>query len=129
LKEIFPSPQNPDQILDPPSIKEHKYNLTQGLLKTKLAQAEYEAGHEIRVSMEKRRVQQTEPNTTYRRYKESAHMSLIDHAISQPSLDISPIWSPIIAAEAKKKNYNSVQWRLSGKIVFLCWYHTENSSV
>jgi hypothetical protein len=41
---------------------------------------------------------QIEPNTTYRKYSESAHMSLIDRPISQPSLDISPIWTPIIAA-------------------------------
>jgi hypothetical protein len=34
-------------------------------------------------------------STTYRKYKESAHMSLI----SQPSLDISPIRTTIIAAE------------------------------
>jgi hypothetical protein len=28
---------------------------------------------------------------------------MVDHPISQPSLDISPIWTPIIAAEVKKK--------------------------
>jgi hypothetical protein len=31
----------------------------------------------------------TEPNTTQRKYKGSAHMPLVDHLISQPSLDIS----------------------------------------
>jgi hypothetical protein len=36
------------------------------------------------------------PDTTYRKYKESVQMSLIDHPISQPSLDISPIWTPVI---------------------------------
>jgi hypothetical protein len=41
-------------------------------------------------------------------------MSLIDHPISQPSLDISSIWTPVITAEVK--NYNSVQCRFSGKI-------------
>jgi hypothetical protein len=29
-------------------------------------------------------------------------MSLVDHPISQPSLDISPVWTPIIAAEVRK---------------------------
>jgi hypothetical protein len=29
-------------------------------------------------------------------------MSLVDHPISQPSLDISPMWTPIIAAEVRK---------------------------
>jgi hypothetical protein len=81
-------------------IKEHKYNLTQGLLeKSKLAQHAYEEDHRIYWSEAK--VLQIEPNTTYRKYKESAHMSLLDHPISQPSLDISPIWTPIITAELK----------------------------
>jgi hypothetical protein len=37
----------------------------------------------------------------HRKYKESAHMSLVHHPISQPSLDIPPIWTPIIAAEVR----------------------------
>jgi hypothetical protein len=44
---------------------------------------------------------QIEPNNTYRKYKEFTHMSLIDHPISQPSLDMSPIWIPVITAEVK----------------------------
>jgi hypothetical protein len=48
------------------------------------------------------KILQIEPKTTYRKYKESAHMRLLDHPISQPSLDISPIWTPGITAEVKK---------------------------
>jgi hypothetical protein len=48
------------------------------------------------------KVLQIEPNTTYRKYKESAHMSLVDYQISQPSLDIFSIWTPITTAEAIK---------------------------
>jgi predicted GIY-YIG superfamily endonuclease len=82
-------------------IKEHKYNLTEGLLEnSKLAQHAYEEDHNI--SWQESTVLQIEPNTTYRKYKESAHMSLVDHLISQPSLDISPIWTAIIAAEVGK---------------------------
>jgi predicted GIY-YIG superfamily endonuclease len=82
-------------------ITEHKYNVIQGLLeKSKLAQHAYEEGYKICWNEEK--VLQIEPNTTYSKYKESVHMSLIDHPISQPSLDISPIWTPIITAEVKK---------------------------
>jgi hypothetical protein len=43
-----------------------------------------------------------EPNATYGKYKESPHMSLAAHPISQPSLDISLIWTPIIAAKVRK---------------------------
>jgi hypothetical protein len=62
-----------------------------------------------------------------RKYKESAHMSLVYHPVSQPSLDIPPIWTPIITAEVRKCNY--VQCRLYVKDVFLRWYHTENLSL
>jgi predicted GIY-YIG superfamily endonuclease len=62
-------------------IKEHKYNLTQGLLeKSKLAQHAYEEGHRIR--WKEAKVLQIESNTAYRKYKEAAHMSLLDHPIS-----------------------------------------------
>jgi hypothetical protein len=67
-------------------------------------------------------------HTTYRKYKESAHMCLIDHPISQPSLDVSSIWTLVITA--KSKNYDSDLCRLSGQVsVFLCWFHAENLSL
>jgi hypothetical protein len=68
-------------------IKEHKYYLAQGLTeKSKLAQHAHEEGH--RVCLKEAKVLQIEPNNTYRKYKKSIHMSLIDHPISQPSMDI-----------------------------------------
>jgi hypothetical protein len=68
-------------------IKEHKYNFAQSLLeKSEFVQHAYKEGHKIRWKEVK--VLQIEPNTTYRKYMESAHMSLTDHPISQPSLDI-----------------------------------------
>jgi hypothetical protein len=70
------------------------------LKKSKLVQHAYEEGHKI--CWNEVKVLQIEPNTTYRKYKESAHMSPIDHPISQPSLDISSTWTPIITAEVKK---------------------------
>jgi hypothetical protein len=51
----------------------------------------------------KGKVLQTEPNTTYRKCKESAHMSLMDHPISQHNLDISPIWTVPLSQQKKKK--------------------------
>jgi hypothetical protein len=88
-------------------IKEHKNNPTQGLLqKSKLAQHAYEEGHKI--CWNKARVLQTEPNNTYRNYKESGHKCLLDNPISQPSLDISPIWTPKIAEERKKLQLHQV---------------------
>jgi hypothetical protein len=85
-------------------IKQVKYNLTQCLFeKSKLAQHAYEEGEKI--CWNEAKVLQIEPTTTYRKYKESAHMSLLDHPVSQPSLDISPIWTPVITAEVKKLLY------------------------
>jgi hypothetical protein len=40
--------------------------------------------------------------------------SLIDHPVSQPNLDISPIWTPVTTADVKY--YNSIQCRLRKKI-------------
>jgi hypothetical protein len=75
--------------------------LTQGLFeKSKLAQHAYDESH--KTCWKEAKVVQIKPNTTYRKYKESAHMSLANHPINQPSLDISPIWTPIIAAELRK---------------------------
>jgi hypothetical protein len=69
-------------------LKEHKYNLTQRLLQiSKLARHAHEEGHKI--CRKETKVFQIEPDTTYRKYKESANMSLVDHLISQTSLDIS----------------------------------------
>jgi hypothetical protein len=43
--------------------------------------------------------------------KESVHMSLIDHPISQRSLDMSTMWTPVIAAEVKETTTpSSVDW-------------------
>jgi hypothetical protein len=71
------------------------------------------------ICRKKAKILQIEPNAIYRKYKEPAHMSLIDHPISQPSPDISSIWASIIAAEVKKLQPG--QCRLCVKIVFLCW--------
>jgi hypothetical protein len=90
-------------------IKEHKYNLTQGLLgKSKLAQHAYEKGHKI--FWNEAKVFQIETNATYRKYKESVHMSLLDHPISQPSLDISPMWTPVITAEGNRLQRHQVSF-------------------
>jgi hypothetical protein len=47
-------------------------------------------------------VLQIEPNNTYSKYNESAHMSLVAYPLIQPSLDISPIWTSIIKEEVSK---------------------------
>jgi hypothetical protein len=89
-------------------IKEHKYNLTQGLLEnSELAQHAYEEGHEI--CLKEAKVLHIEPNTTYRKYMESAYMSLIDHLVSQPSLDISPIWTQIQDRQAAKLRGSAIR--------------------
>jgi hypothetical protein len=75
-------------------LHEHSHNLQQGLLgKSKLAQHAYEEGH--KVGWDDARVLEIERNSMYRKYKKSAHMVCLTNAISQPSLDISPIWIPI----------------------------------
>jgi hypothetical protein len=84
------------------------------LEKSKLAQHAYK-GHKI--CWNEAKVLHIEPNTTYRKYKESAHRSLIDHPISQPRLDIPDLDSGYIS---RSKNCISVQCRMSGKICVSC---------
>jgi hypothetical protein len=82
-------------------IREHRHNLKEGLLdKSKLAQQAYEEDH--RVGWDEARVIEIESNSRYRKYKESAHVACLRNTISQPSLDISPLWIPLISKEVSK---------------------------
>jgi hypothetical protein len=63
----------------------------------KLAQHAYEEGH--KVGWDEARILDIDSHRKYRKYKEAAHMASSIDPISQPSLDISPIWIPIISNE------------------------------
>jgi hypothetical protein len=67
------------------------------LEKSKLAQHAYKEGH--RDIWDEARILEIESNRRYRKYKESAHVACLTNPISQPSLDISPIWIPLISNE------------------------------
>jgi hypothetical protein len=71
-------------------LREHRHNLKEGLLeKSKLAQHAYEEGD--RVFWEEARILESESNSRYRKYKESANVACLTNPISQPSVDVSPI--------------------------------------
>jgi hypothetical protein len=72
-------------------------------VKKKKTQHTYE-GHKM--CWKEARVQQSEPNIIYRKYKISAHMSLLVNPISQPSVDISPIWILVISEEVGRLQQN-----------------------
>jgi hypothetical protein len=79
-------------------LRERRHNLKEGLLeKLKLAQHAYKEGH--KVGWDKARILDIESHSRYRKYKEVAHMACSINPISQLSLDISPIWIPIISNE------------------------------
>jgi hypothetical protein len=79
-------------------LHEHRHNLQQGLLeKSKLAQHAYEEGH--RIGWDDAGILEIESNSRYTKYKESVHMACLANPISQTSLDISPIWIPLISNE------------------------------
>jgi hypothetical protein len=79
-------------------LREHGHNLKEGHLEiSKLAQHAFEDGH--RVDWNEARILEIECNSRYRKYKELAHMACLINQISQPSLDISPIWIPIVSNE------------------------------
>jgi hypothetical protein len=52
------------------------------------------------------RILEIESNSRYRKYKESTHMVCLTNPISQPNLDISPIWIPLIYNDVS----NSQRW-------------------
>jgi hypothetical protein len=88
-------------------LREHRHNLKEGLLeKSKLAQHAYEEGH--KVGWDKARILDIESHSRYRKYKEAAHMACSINPISQPSLDISPIWIPIISNEVNISQRRSI---------------------
>jgi hypothetical protein len=90
-------------------LREHRHNLKEGLLeKSKVAQHAYEEGH--RIGWDEAKVLEIESNSRYRKYKESAHMACLTNPISQPSLDISPIWISLVSNEVTKTQRRSV-WR------------------
>jgi hypothetical protein len=96
-------------------IKEHKHNLKQGLLeKSKLTQHIYEEGHHIK--WDEAKSVQKEPNAICRKYKESAHMAYLESTISQPSLEMSPIWLPIIKEEIKRIHENGSLSQIHGEV-------------
>jgi hypothetical protein len=79
-------------------LRKHRHNLKEGLLeKSKLAQHAYEERHTV--GWDDARILEIESKSRYRKYKESAHMACLTNQISQPSLDISPIWIPLISNE------------------------------
>jgi hypothetical protein len=79
-------------------LREHRYNLKEGLLeKSKLAQHTYEEDH--RVGRDDARILEIESNSRYRKYNKSAHMACLTNPTSKPSLDISPIWIPLMNNE------------------------------
>jgi hypothetical protein len=82
-------------------IREHRHNLKQSLLeKSKLSQHAYEECH--RVEWDEARILEIESNSKHRKYKEFAHMACSTNPISQPSLEISPIWIPLISKEVDR---------------------------
>jgi hypothetical protein len=75
-----------------------RHSLKEDLLqKSKFVQHANKEGH--RVGWDKARILEIESNSRYMKYKESAHMAYLTNLISQPSLDMSPIWIPLISIE------------------------------
>jgi hypothetical protein len=74
--------------------------------KSKLAQHAYEEGH--RVGWDEAKILDIERHVRYRKYKEAARMACLANPISQPSLDFTPIWIPIISNEVTNSYRRSV---------------------
>ena len=83
-------------------VNEHKRNTTNGERdKSKIAEHSWEQKH--RFQWDKASIISKEENSRIRKLKESVFIHCTDHVISQPSIDVSPIWLPIIKPEIKTK--------------------------
>jgi hypothetical protein len=51
------------------------------------------------VSWDEAKILAIEGTSRYRKYKESAYMACVNNPISQSSLQISPVWIPLIRKE------------------------------
>jgi hypothetical protein len=74
--------------------------------KSRLAKHVYEEGHCMQ--WKEAKAVQTETNNICGKYKEAAHMACITNPISQPSLEIFPIWIPLIREEVSRLQGNSL---------------------
>ena len=80
----------------------HKRNTTNGEIdKSKIAEHSWEQKH--RLQWDKASLIRKEENWKIRKLKESAFIHCTGHVISQPSIDISPIWLSIIRPKIKRK--------------------------
>ena len=87
-------------------INEHKQNTRQGLIdKSKIANHCWSENHNM--IWEDARIIHREPHYFKRKLIEASFMKITDQPISQPSVDIRPLWLPIIKNELKlKKSQN-----------------------
>jgi predicted GIY-YIG superfamily endonuclease len=82
-------------------FREHEHNLKEGLLEqSKFVQHAYEDGHWT--GWNEARIVQIKTSNTYRKYKESAHMTCLTNPISRTSSEIYFIWIPLIREEINK---------------------------
>jgi hypothetical protein len=82
-------------------------NLKQGLMeKSGLAKHAYEEGHCIQ--WKEAKAVQIETNNICRKYEAAANMACITNPISQPRLEMSPIWIPPILEEVGRLQGSSL---------------------
>ncbi|PNF20841.1 hypothetical protein B7P43_G12067 [Cryptotermes secundus] len=112
----------------PIEVRMEEHNYTQGLLgKSKLAQHAYEEGHKI--CRKEVNVLHIEANITYRKYKESIHVS--ERSSDQSAQLGHPSHMDFHHCSRSQQICISTKCRLNMKMVFLrvCWYHAKNLSL
>ena len=76
-------------------LREHRRNLQVGHLeRSRLSQHSFEENH--RVLWEGSKILKTEKKSVCRKYKEAAYVVCLQNPISRLSVEISPIWHPLI---------------------------------
>ena len=82
-------------------LQEHKSNINNGETdRSKIAEHVWEHYHQI--DWDEAKILAKEENTTRRKLKEATYIALANQPISQASLEIKPIWMPILRQEQRR---------------------------
>ena len=88
-------------------IKEHRDNTRKGLTeKSKIAQHCWSESHKM--CWDEARIIHREPHFYKRKVIEASYIKLADQPISQSSVEIRPLWLPLLRKELKRREINPV---------------------
>jgi hypothetical protein len=81
----------------------HTFQLCEDLAELQNKEIKIKLNYDSRIKWDEAKAIQKEPNTIYRKY-----MAYLENTISQPSLEMSPFWLPVIKEEIRIQKNGSL---------------------